>query len=91
MNDLYDKTYHFFLHATIHWQKFIKHRLSFTLKDTEKDEIIFQNYLSPGQKKVISSISKIVSRHSLLTFSAIKTFLPWYKKIVAAERNDVSL
>ena len=93
MNDLFNKTYHFFLHATIHWQKFIKHRLSFTLKDTEKDEINFQNYISPRQKKEMSSTFKIVSRHSLLKFGATKTFEFYHgtKKNVAAERNDVSL
>lgn len=76
--------------------KFIKHGLSFTLRDTEKDEINFQNYISPRQKKEISSISEIVNRHSLLTFGATKTFEFYHafttvQKNVAAERNDVSL
>ena len=32
--------------------KFIKHRLSFTLRDTEKDEIDFQKNVSSRQKKL---------------------------------------
>ena len=73
--------------------KFIKPRLSFTLKAKKKMKIISKLHISKTkEKRYLLSIS----RHSLLTFGATKTFefyrdFTMVQKNVTAERNDVSL